>query len=173
MEQYNTSAFDAYYDIPVKDLRKMAKEASIYNYYRLNKPELVTKLIEKQYYNPSMSWIPVIDQTNNLLFKDLYKPYDDSHFYSFNSEEVSQMGGYIISGVNLDGLFKSTYVPNSTVKSIVNRVSCDFSDDEDCDAQSIPTLVTKKVKAGWLIPFNMYQDFLQVAKLMEIKNKPF
>jgi len=174
MERYITSEFDAYNKIPVKDLRKMAKKFNIYNYYHLNKPELITQLIEKQYYNPSMSWIPVIDQTNSLLLKDLYKPYDESHFYTYNSEEVSQLGGYIISGVNLDGLFNSMYVPNSTVKSVVKNSSFyDFSDDEEGDAQSMPMLVTKKVKAGWLIPFNMYQEFLQVTKLMELKNKPF
>lgn len=139
-------------------LLALAKERGFKRYSALNKCELI-KLLKKGSHDPPIpkKWYSIIDSGKGVSFDQLFTSYDHMHKYDVGEQQEGD--GYIIRGVNLDGMFNSVYVPEQMTYGIDTRWD---TDDEDDDPHYIR--IPRKIPGGWLIHRNDYSNYKKFIK---------
>jgi len=153
----------AYYNnMTNRQLKDIAKQKSFVKYSTMNKRELINLLVRGVHPKPRQKKIYEITDYRNLLPLDyLFTSCGCiNHVYGYGAVQDDEKGGYVIRGVNLNGMFDSIRVPDKTINVLEN----DYEDINTADYEWFETdettqVVTKTIKGGWFVPFASYQNF--------------
>jgi hypothetical protein len=133
-------------------LLALAKERGFTRYSKLNKGELI-RLLKNGSHSPppARHWYSIIANGEGVSIDKLFTPYDHMHKYAVAHEQVPE--GYIIRGVNLNGMFESQYIADRTIQ----REEIDYGDNtDDEDVEPVTVVRSVQISGGWLIPLREF-----------------
>lgn len=152
-------------------LLALAKQRGFTRYSTLNKHKLIELLERGSHAPPPKRWNYIVQRGRGVAIDQLFTEYDEKTKYGVRERRVE--GGYLVNGVDLDGMFNSRYVPDRTVyedRVVDNRdwtTDDEYSDDETEDEEPAPppqiVVVERIVEGGWFIPienFEAYKAFI-------------
>ena len=113
-------------------------------------------------------WYGII--VNNAPIDKLFTPYDHMHKYSVSERLVPE--GYIVSGVNLDGMFNSMFVPDRIEQ---REYESDRFTDSETDDEPIAVMRDVVIRGGWFVPhaeFPNYRNYITTLRTAASVHQP-
>lgn len=137
-------------------LLALAKERGFTRYSKFNKHDLIRLIRYGKHPDPIPTRLYGIIVDGTSIDK-LFTPYDHMHKYSVSDRLVQ--GGYIVNGVNLEGLFNSSYVPDR----VEMQEEIDYPDTDNEDDEPVTVMRNIVIRGGWFVPhadFPTYRQYI-------------
>lgn len=153
------------------ELREIAKRKGFIRYSKLNKDELV-KLIKTGSHAPPPKkerWA-VIQSGLGVEPDKLFTEHDETSIYSV--AKSTYPGGYLIRGINLGGMFNSSFIEPRTEQRTGRYYETDDSDDSDNDVQ---ITYTEHIPGGWFVPaeeFPAFSTYIENLRALRTQQQP-
>jgi hypothetical protein len=154
------------------ELKELAKQQGYRNYGKLNKHDLVRLLINGALPPPPKYISRRLKEGVGVPLDQLFTAGDKSPGNKWVYESKKVDDGYMIRGVDLEGLFGSTYIPDKTVTRLEEVYRDYFTDEEMTDEDEEPAqeLVTRTIRGGWFVSDKVFTEV--VAFLESLQKQP-
>lgn len=149
------------------ELKVLARNQGLLKYSKLNKHGLVNLLrTGVQGPPPPKIMFNVIKNGKGVPPDELFK--QNSEYSKWTYEVKEAPGGYMITGVDLTGLFNSTWYPDTTVR----RSEDVYYSDTDGEEEPTTRMVTRTIPGGWFIKAKEYPEFKTFISSLRPLNQP-
>ena len=180
LEKTCTPVANVSMSMTLHELRAEAKAQGFKRYSNLNKGSLFYLLKTKRHRPEPKTELCHLTVTGEdakgAPLDKIFKPFDEYDQYWFSEQNTPD--GMFIGGINLDGLFRSRFIPPRVVVQRERGAFAYYNDPDDACEYSPPGYysgVEVKDRGGWLIPhseYNAFKLFLDDLKIEASRKSP-